>query len=74
MADEDWEIHIRPLDKWIKDVLGDPDLIDTIEWYPVKKTAIYADGSEREFIDDIHCGAELWETQVLLLKIVVYTF
>lgn len=68
LVEEDWEMHIRPIDKWIKDVVGDLDLADEIEWFPVSKTAIYSDGSERVFIDDIHCGSDLWETQVSLLQ------
>ena len=60
-------MHIRSFDNWIKDMVGDLDLINHIEWFPVAKTAVYPDGTEKEFSDDIHCGSDLWDTQVRIL-------
>lgn len=49
---------------WILEVTRDKELIQDFEWFPVRKYALYDDGREIEFSDDIHCGEDHWDTQV----------
>lgn len=44
-------------------MVSDTDIANSIEWHPVRKYAIFPDGREKEFVDDIHCGNDLWEIQ-----------
>ena len=61
---ESFPIHIRPVMKWIKEMVRDPLISQLMRWYPVKKYLVYADGNAEQFLDDLDCGSKWWDAQV----------
>jgi hypothetical protein len=60
---EEFPIHIRPVLKWIVEMVTDPIISQMIRWYPVKKFLVNENGQEA-FRDDLDCGEKWWNVQV----------
>jgi hypothetical protein len=65
---EEFTIRHRPLLDWGLEQVDDEQLQKYFNWYPVKKYII-EDGTKQLFLDDIVCGEDWWEIQVLLFNL-----
>ena len=64
LVTDEFTIHVRPVMKWIQEMVMDPTISRIIQWHPVQKFLIDDHGTIERFYDDMDCGKKWWDIQV----------